>query len=205
MKKVILFICITALFTGCMDFSRYKTGKVLKTGDVRVTIGDVAITEDGAGLSPKLGVSCGLGKGFEIGVIANQMVVGADIRKSFINNETKGIHGSIDLGIMDGFGSPSYNVGATLSKNISNNELYLGVRYNKYFEDSDSDDIDDSIFEDLEEYLDFTNIQTTAGIKIPLTKNFSIYPEINIFNFVGKGSGDNHFSTIGCVGAGFEF
>lgn len=196
--KAVMLLCGVVLFTGCMDFTRYKTGKVLEQGKVRLTLGEgLGLYGEGEGIGtilPKVGVSAGLGKGLEVGCMTNVMVLGGDIRQQVMYEEENGVNATIDLGVNSGM-TTSINGGFTLSKTTdSKKEPYFGVRYNKYFNNYYEDD---ELFDEIEK---LSNIQTTVGIKLPISR-FAVYPELNFYKFTEE----EGIITIMGIGTTFEF
>ena len=195
--KVVLILLSVIFLNGCIDFTRYKTGKVLEQGKVKLTIGEgLGLYGAGAGMGtiwPKVGVSVGVGKGLEIGCVTNVMILGGDIRQQIMYEEENGINATFDFGVNSGMAT-SVNSGFTLSKTTnSKKEPYFGLRYNKYF-----NNYDDELFDDIEK---ISNLQATVGVKMPAS-SFAVYPELNFYKFTEDG-GD--ILTVIGIGTTFEF
>lgn len=198
--KAVLILLSVILLNGCMDFTRYKTGKVVEQGKVKLTLGEGIGLNCGndsiATILPKIGVSVGVGNGLEIGGMINTLSLGADVRKQIMYEEEKGINTSFDLGVNMGIEVNSINGGFTFSKTISSKEEpYFGLHYNKYLKNYNEES---ELFDDLEK---ISNVQATVGIKIKSSR-FAVYPELNLYKFTEVG-GD--ILTVVGIGTTFEF
>ena len=183
--KVVLILLSVIFLNGCIDFTRYKTGKVLEQGKVKLTIGEGLMLDSADDfivvILPKIGVSAGVGNGWEIGGMINMISLGADARKQFMYEEEKGINSSFDLGVNIGREVNSINGGFTFSKTISSKEEpYFGLRYNKYLKNFTEES---EMLDDLEK---ISNVQVTLGIKRKSSK-FAVYPELNLYKFTEDG------------------
>lgn len=183
--KLIFLIFFILLFSGCINFTRYKTGKVLKANESRTTIGEAVIKKDcdgsGAGILPKITGDFGIGNGFEIDVTCNLFLIGIELRKQILYENRHKINLAADMGINKGVGTMSIIKGVTISKTLKNEaEPYIGVYHNKNI----NKEIDVGI--GYMELVNPTNIQTTIGIKNKLTDKWSLYTELNIFRYLEK-------------------
>lgn len=192
LKNMGLICIIVLLFNGCLDFTRYKSGKVLKTGEVKITGGEVIVGGDGesgsAFILPKIGASFGLGKGVELGVGTNTISVGAEIRKQFLTEEKNGVNATVEAGV-NGGAVVSFNGGMTFSKTLKNGkEPYFGLHYNKYKQENEYDEFGEGFIYEEVNFGQLSSLQLTTGLKMSFQSGFELYPEINIYRYTEEHS-----------------
>lgn len=161
------------VLTGCTDFTRYKTGRSVKSGGYRYSVGEVALggNEEDIAIVPIPKVSLGkdIGHKTEINGTVSLTALNVEIRKQILEEEKN----FLNLSLEGGAGIGSYSGGFTLSKRTNEYlEPYFGVRYNNYYTRK---------YGILDGIDDVSNYQITVGTKIGYY--FSIYPEINIFKY----------------------
>ncbi len=132
-NTIALMLILLLLLTGCINFTKYKTGKVLKKHERTTTVGEFIIKKDSdgseMGIIPKAEANFGLGKGFEIDMSFNWFLIGAELRKQILYEEKQIVNLSADAGIHKGIGMTSLNTGITISKTFKNEvEPYIGIR-----------------------------------------------------------------------------
>lgn len=184
--KKIAVLLMALMFTGCLDFTRYKTGKVLKTGENKIVLGEPIVLGNDKGIGavpvPKIAYSVGSGKGYEVGITFNLISLSLELRKQLLYEEKTGINMTLDGSVCSGV---STSGGLTVSKTIAKKrEPYLGIRYNKYYEkDREKDSLEDKEIDNFERSNQISSVQLTAGVKIPISDAWSWYTEMNIYRY----------------------
>lgn len=189
--KKIAVLLMALMFTGCLDFTRYKTGKVLKTGENKIVLGEPIVLGNDKGIGavpvPKIAYSVGSGKGYEVGITFNLISLSLELRKQLLYEEKTGINMTLDGSLCTG---GSCSGGFTASKSLKNGkEPYIGVRYNKYADKTrdeeevvaESEENVDS--KSLDRYDQISSVQLTTGIKVPINEKLKWYTEMNIYRY----------------------
>lgn len=190
--KKLLLLLIVLIFNGCLDFTRYKTGKVLKTGENKIVLGEPIILGNDKGVAavpvPKIAYSVGTGKGYEAGITFNTISLSLELRKQLLYEEKRGINMTLDGTLCTG---GSCSGGFTASKSLKNGkEPYIGVRYNKYANKTKDEEevvVEENIdSKSLDRFDQISSVQLTAGIKVPITEKLKWYTEMNIYRYTEK-------------------
>lgn len=197
------------ILTGCTDFTRYRTGKVLKEGKKRVTYPDIAAggtKKDEILIIPRFGIDYGLGKGYEAGWRINSTSVSGEIRKQLLYEEKCKVNFAVESKLS--IGSVSYcNYGGTFSFNnphyiFGNTQEYIGVRHNIYFDSHDETKRMQLI---KEKFRNDSNIQLTVGREFFSDDTFRIYIEFNGYKYIEKSDKEKNEILVVSIGTTYEY
>ncbi len=211
-KKLVLlgFIFSSLLvLTGCTDFTRYKTGKVLEKGKKRVTYPDIAAVNNEEVqilVLPKVGMDYGLGNGVEAGWRIASTSVSGDIRKQLLYEKKSKVNFAVESGVS--IGTVSYgNYGGTLSYNnkhviFGDTQEYIGIHHNVYF---DSHDESRRLQLIKERFRNDSNIQFTVGRQFFPDDVVNIFLEGNFYKYTEKDKEDEEPTFVLSIGVTHEY